>query len=98
MFAAGVQHATNITLYEGLPHPMFEEPEFERESKSAATVMLNGFPFYAEKLHLNDADRQSLQNLVCTSDTFAAFSAEKKCGGFHPGYCLEWRSASGDVW
>lgn len=97
-FAAGVGGATKAALYEGLPHPMFEKRALEQERASKATVKLNDSLFYQSTLALSDEDDRALREIVCANDTFATFSGEKKCGGFHPDYCVEWRGTDGSTY
>ncbi|MBK8913385.1 MAG: hypothetical protein IPM64_02085 [Phycisphaerales bacterium] len=96
-FVTGVRSAAAVVLYEGLPHQFFEERALEEELASRATVMLHGFPFYEETLPLDVTDDRALRDIACASGTFSAVSGDrlKKCGGFHPDYCVEWRSADG---
>jgi len=91
-----VRRADRLTVYEGLPHPLYEEEAFRGELKAARTAQLCGFPFYREPLELKDEDARALRDLLGDASTYRAYSGEKKCGGFHPDYAVEWPS-SGEV-
>ncbi|QJW94473.1 hypothetical protein [Frigoriglobus tundricola] len=88
--AAAVAKADKVALLEGLPHPMFEKKLLESELKTKKTVSHHGFPFYAEPVALKEADAKTLTKLFTDETSFKAFSGAKKCGGFHPDYCIEW--------
>jgi hypothetical protein len=92
-----LQSADRLVLYEGLPHPMYEPGALAAERKSKATVTLHGFPFYREPLELKSGDGERLKALLGDSRSFSPYSGEKKCGGFHPDYAVEW-SAGGQVY
>ncbi len=85
-----VAKANKVVLYEGLPHQFFEKNLLTEELKSKKTVRVQGFPFYTETLRLKDRDLKELTELFTDIKSFKPFSGYKKCGGFHPDYCLEW--------
>ena len=91
-----IKRAESLTLYEGLPHQFYEPHLLESEKKSKSTVDLHGFPFYRETLALNAGDAVKLKKLLGASGTLQEFSAEKRCGGFHPDYALGWSTAGQD--
>jgi hypothetical protein len=88
--AAVVGGGGQVVLFEGLPHQLFEGGVLEAERKAKRTTELNGFPFYADPLPLTDADAAALRAVFVDPDTLKPFSGEKKCGGFHPDYAVEW--------
>lgn len=90
-----ILHADRITVYEGLPHPMYEEEEFRRELQAKATVQLHGFPFYREPLALKQGDVETLRGLLGTEGSYMPYGGEKMCGGFHPDYAVEWTNGRG---
>ncbi len=87
-----VLRADRLTVYEGLPHPMYEEETFQDELKTKQTIQLSGFPFYRDPLNLKDEDIRTLRGLLGDRSTYKSYSGEKKCGGFHPDYAVEWSS------
>ncbi len=94
---ATLKQADRLVLYEGLPHQMYESQALAAEKKSKPTVTLHGFPFYRETLDLKPGDGARLEALLSDRHTFAPYSGEKKCGGFHPDYAVEW-SAGGQTY
>jgi hypothetical protein len=88
--AAAVAEADKVVLYEGLPHQAFERNLLDEELKTKKTVQHDGFPFYAEALQLKEADAKELTRLFTDASSFQPFTGHKKCGGFHPDYCIEW--------
>jgi len=93
---ATIVNADRVTLHEGLPHPSQETTAFEKEKKSKQTVELDAHSFYRKALDLKEEDVPKLKRLLGDSSSFEAFSGEKKCGGFHPDYGVEW-SLGGEV-
>src|SRR5262245_61463170 len=91
-----VRKADRLVLSEGLPHQGNERELFAEEKRSKKHVMINSFPFYPEPLDLSSDDAGQLKALLGDPEAFSPFTAEKKCGGFHPDYCVEW-SADGRV-
>ncbi len=87
-----VLRADRLTVYEGLPHPLYEEETFQDELKTKPTIQLSGFPFYRDPLDLKDEDIRTLRGLLGDRRTYSSYSGEKKCGGFHPDYAVEWSS------
>ena len=92
---ATILHSERITVYEGLPHQKYELKEYWEESKTKPTVQLHGFPFYREPLVLKREDVETLRGLLGTANTYEPFAGEKKCGGFHPDYAVEWTRGGG---
>jgi hypothetical protein len=90
-FAQGVQQADKVVLYEGLPHQMFETKLLKEERQTKPVQELNGYPFYQEPLALSQEDAKQLSEMLSDSSSFRFFMGEKKCGGFHPDYCVEWQ-------
>ena len=88
-----IRQAARITLYEGLPHPMYEEAVLVAEKKAKPTVDSHGFPFYRETLDLKGADEAELRKLLGDARTYTPYGGEKKCGGFHPDYAVGWSIA-----
>jgi len=87
---SAVQNADSVVLYEGLPHQHNEQNLFEQELKGKKTVQIHGYPFYEEQLPVKDADAKKLLDLYCNPASFGPWMGEKKCGGYHPDYCIEW--------
>ena len=95
--SASISQSKQITLYEGLPHQYYEPKALVAERKAKPTVELNGFSFYSEAIDLKAADAEELKAMLANSRSFKPYSAEKKCGGFHPDYAVEW-SVGGEIY
>jgi hypothetical protein len=89
-FTDAVGKAEKVILFEGLPHQNYERKLLEKELKSGKVVEINDFPFYKEPLTLTKDDASALSKLFSDSNTLPKFSGEKKCGGFHPDFAVEW--------
>ena len=94
---AAIRRADRISLYEGLPHPFYETELFKKEKLEKPTVVFGGDSFYRDPLELKEADKAELRDLIGNPDSFQKFVAEKKCGGFHPDYAVEWTYGA-DKW
>jgi hypothetical protein len=90
-FANGIASAEGVTLYEGLPHGMFESDKLESERRSKPVVELHGYSFYKELLDLRPEDAKRLTEILGDAEALKPFGGEKKCGGFHPDYAAEWK-------
>ncbi len=92
-----LKQSARLVLYEGLPHQMYEHQALEAEKKAKSTVTLHEFPFYRETLELKPDDGERLKDLLGDPASFELYSGEKRCGGFHPDYAIEW-SARGQMY
>lgn len=90
-FTSAVADAEKMTLHEGLPHQMFESDLMESERRSKPVQELHGDWFYKEPLAPSAEDVKRLRQVLSEPATFQPFSGEKKCGGFHPDYAVEWQ-------
>jgi hypothetical protein len=91
-FAAQVQRANTVILYEGLPHQAWQPEAHTNELATKKTVVLGEDPFYAEPLRLSPSDVEKLRRLYCDPSSFRPFGGMKACGGYHPDYCIEWHA------
>lgn len=80
--------ATSVELFEGLPHQMFERDMLEHEKRTQSTITLDNFSFYSTPLEVSDADNAWIRAWIASDANLVAFGGEKKCGGFHPDYCV----------
>ena len=53
---------------------------------------LHGYPFYEQPLSLTSDDSAKLTALFSAPGIFQRFQSRKKCGGFDPDFCLEWKT------
>lgn len=87
--AESIAKANKVILYEGLPHQFFERAVLEKELANKKTVTFAEYPFYADTLELKQGDTKQLISLGGDRETYREFRGEKKCGGFHPDFALE---------
>jgi hypothetical protein len=97
-FAKAVRGAKSVVLHEGLPHQMEEKDSMEEERRTKAVQGIHGYVFYKATLELSDADANRLTDILSDPSTFKPFSGEKKCGGFHPDYAVEWHDGERHFW
>jgi len=89
-FLDSITSADSISIYEGLPHQVFERDLMERERARSDIFWIAKFPFYAPAL--KPEDQQSLKSILSAASTLKLFAGEKMCGGFHPDFCVSWDS------
>ena len=88
-----IRTGSRLTLYEGLPHGMYEEDLLKGELKSKQTIQLHDFAFYRESLEVKRDDATKLSALIGDNAAFKDVSGlPKPCGGFHPDFAIEWSS------
>ncbi len=88
-----ILRAGSISLYEGLPHAMYEPESLAAEKKAKPTIELHGFSFYRQALAPSGGDQAKLKASLGDAGSYSPYSGEKKCGGFHPDYAVEWTVA-----
>ena len=87
----GILKSEDIALYEGLPGE-FWDPELRRqELTQKKTVKFHGYPFYEAMITLQGADAEPLGALLSATSSFSRHRGPKKCGGYNPDYCLQWK-------
>ena len=89
-FAVAIANADEVVLLEGLPHGMFEHELLETERRSKPVRESHGHPFYEPPLVPTADDARRLTQLLSDPATLERVFLEKKCGGFHPDYAVEW--------
>jgi hypothetical protein len=95
--AAVIAKADKVVVYEGLPHQLWEKELLADEKKTKKTIELHDFPFYAAPIAPKDADRQQLTAVLGDATSLTQFVGEKRCGGFHPDWCIEWHAGDNVV-
>jgi len=89
---AGIQKSGDISLYEGLPSEFWEPQLLEQELDQKKTIKLHGYPFYEERLAFRGTDAERFTALLSARRSFMPFRGPKECGGYHPDYCIEWKT------
>ena len=85
-----IKNTDRVFVYEGLPHQMFEADLLKTEKKRKDTTTIASYPFYTPKSRVEGKAAAALQVIISDSDNYSQFSGEKRCGGFHPDYAIEW--------
>jgi hypothetical protein len=93
-FLHNVQSASSPTLYEGLPHQVWESDALKEELARKRTVKLHGFSFYDETWVIEPQIATTLKAVLTQAGALRApptgVVSEKQCGGFHPDYAIRW--------
>jgi len=89
-----VDSASKITIYEGLPHQMFEARSFRREAERADVLWVHDVPFYQKPLEVTPEDLKRATAVYHAAESHQNFSGPKLCGGFHPDYYIVWSKGS----
>ena len=79
-------------LHEGLPSEFWEPELREQELNQKKTSKLHGYPFYEESIALKATDAERLTTLFSSRKSFKRYEANKRCSGFNPEYCVEWKA------
>jgi hypothetical protein len=88
----GLRNPGEIAIYAGLPSEFWEPQLREVEASRNRTVRLQGYLFYDDRLELNGEVVERLTSLLTAERSFQRRRAAKKCGGYNPDYCIEWKS------
>jgi hypothetical protein len=91
-FANAALKAESTIVYEGLPHQTYERALLERERTTKDVREFHSYPFYREPLEVTKEDAKKLAVILAKPSTWRPFTGEKKCGGFHPDYAVEFNS------
>lgn len=89
-----VDTATKVTIYEGLPHNLFEAKTFRSEAERADILWVRDVPFYKNPLKVSSDDLRLLTTEYKRLEAHQAFSGLKECGGFHPDYYAVWSNSA----
>ena len=92
LVVAGISKSQDVMLREGLPSEFWEPELRERELTQKETIKLHGYPFYDEPLALKGTDAERLTALFSAQKSFKRYNGNKKCSGYHPDYCVEWKA------
>ncbi|QEH34637.1 hypothetical protein OJF2_31780 [Aquisphaera giovannonii] len=88
----GLRKPEAIAVYPGLPSEFWEPQLREVEASRNRTVRLQGYLFYDDRLELKGEVADRLASVLTAERSFQRRRAAKKCGGYDPDYCIEWRS------
>ncbi len=82
--------AKTLTVFEGLPHQMWEKEQLATEIKRKDTRQIWDFPFYTPGVEARNAEQ--LRALLGSRDSIEVYGGPKLCGGYHPDYCISWQA------
>lgn len=89
-FLDAIASAESVTIYEGLPHQMWDEELYAIEAKRADILWLQGYPFYDRPLEVAAGEKKKLTTIVLRKESHVPFRGYKLCGGYHPDYAIVW--------
>lgn len=84
-----------VALFEGLPHPYFEEKLRVIELSTHESLDIQGEKFYPEKRAFTRDDAEKVFKLLNTKSTYEPTMWGKLCGGFHADYAIQWKRDDG---
>jgi hypothetical protein len=87
--AKNITRAKLSCLREGLPHQFWEPDLLQGERKAKKTVEIEGFLFYEDQILPSKDDVKTLSGICANPGSYKRFSGEKRCGGFHPDWCID---------
>jgi len=82
----------DLFVYEGLPHPLRENPTFEKEKKRDDIKQIEDHWFYDAKVKATGNTQDQLMNLLFDESGFSSNVIPTDCGPFHPDYAIMWES------
>jgi hypothetical protein len=89
---AGIPKSVDTMLHEGLPSEFWEPELREQELNQKKIIKLHGYPFYEESIAFKGTDAERLTALFSSRKSFNRYEGNKRCSGFNPDYCVEWRA------
>ena len=84
-----IKSAQQISVYEGLPHPIREAELLAQEKLRSDIVVIAGFPFYEPSVKANQIQEKRIKGLLGSGSNFYV-GVPKDCGPFHPDFSVEW--------
>ena len=84
----------DLFVYEGLPHPLRENPSFKKEKNRNDVMQIEDHWFYDAKVKATGNIRNQLMNLLFDESGFSSNVnvIPTDCGPFHPDYAIMWES------
>lgn len=95
---ATLKDADAAVIFEGLPHQSHQRAQLKDEIARKKNVVLFDFHFYEQPTELLPESRRELLAILQEKPWFdpepeGNARMHKKCGGFHPDYQVEWKTA-----
>ena len=93
-FARFLDHVSasgELTVFEGLPRAT--DDELAKIKNDNKTIEIDGWYFYAQPLPTKPSTVEKLRSTLVNYQSFQPYSGGKFCGGFHPDFCVEWKTS-----
>jgi hypothetical protein len=88
----GLRRPEEVAVYPGLPSEFWEPQLREDEAGRNPTVRRQGYLFYDDRRELRGELVDRLASLLTAERSFQRRRSAKKCGGYDPDYCIEWKA------
>jgi hypothetical protein len=83
-----IEGAEKITVFEGMPHQLFERELLGSELEKTEETIIGSYPFYPQSQDFMAKDELTLRDLLRDENSLRPFFYPKNCGGFHPDYAI----------
>ena len=91
-FLESVSAADSLTIFEGLP--CAADVELAKIKQKNETIEIDGCSFYSAPLAASQSIKEKLRSTLVDYRAFEPYSGGKFCGGFHPDFCVQWKSGN----
>lgn len=95
VFQRSLSSSKQLFIYEGLPHQTMDQKLLAVEIDRDDTTRIWKYPFYTPALVASNTE--ILKDILGGSSAIKAHAGAKLCGGFHPDYCISWKSDGGTM-
>jgi hypothetical protein len=85
----GIADAERLVLYEGMPH-QGNEKALAKALQEHRSIKRHGFDFYDAQIPVRDEAVKEFRKLFSDPKSYRTYGGSKRCGGYHPDWCLEW--------
>lgn len=89
--SAEIQKAETLVVYRGFPRREALTDD-EPEPKKDPNVALRGYLFQPRAYACDEKATAKLREICSTKAAFKKWRGPKKCGGYHPDYCLQFKN------
>lgn len=94
-FTKTLARATQIIVFEGLPHQNSKRSERESERRLKKCVEMHGYLFYDDARPAAHEDFTLLREALLRKGGIIEWTGNKLCGGYHPDYLIRWTGDDG---
>ena len=85
-----LREVASLRIFRGLPHELFEKELFDAAIAQRDWVKIDGYHFHSQPIVPEEPIARDITLIASKGTSFAKFSGEKRCGGFHPDWGLIW--------